>query len=200
MTERNVPFLLNAAPAKTDAWTDRMLWRLAGYFRRRRFSGFDRFLSGIESIVDFGGTTDIWVMLDRRNVVLLNIDEQQVPAGFVVMKGDARKTSFPDKSFDLAFSNSTIEHVGTWEEAGIRSRTMPGGQARVLPDAGAALLLRAPLFHAFRRLAGFPAQAVLVCALFHLLWHTVEAFARAGQGFSVPSAPAELLRDAATVP
>ena len=68
MTERNVPFLLNAAPAKTDAWTDRILWRLAGYFRRRRFSGFDRFLSGIESIVDFGGTTDIWVMLDRRNV------------------------------------------------------------------------------------------------------------------------------------
>jgi len=116
MTERNVPFLLNAAPAKTDAWTDRILWRLAGYFRRRRFSGFDRFLSGIESIVDFGGTTDIWVMLDRRNVVLLNIDEQQVPAGFVVMKGDARKTSFPDKSFDLAFSNSTIEHVGTWED------------------------------------------------------------------------------------
>lgn len=29
----------------------------------------------------------------------------------MAMKGDARKTSFPDKSFDLLFANSTIEHV-----------------------------------------------------------------------------------------
>ena len=116
MCERNVPFLLNGAPAKTDSRTDRLLWTLAGYFRRRRFIGFDRFLSGIESIIDFGGTPDIWLSVGRSNVVLLNIDEQQVPAGFVVMKGDARKTAFPDNSFDLAFSNSTIEHVGTWED------------------------------------------------------------------------------------
>ena len=115
MAERNVPFLLNGA-AKADTWTDRILWKLAGYFRRRRFSGFDQFLSGVESIVDFGGTPDIWLNVGRRNVVLLNIDDQQVPTGFVAMKGDARKTQFPDRSFDLAFSNSTIEHVGTWED------------------------------------------------------------------------------------
>jgi hypothetical protein len=47
MSERNVP--------KTDTWADRFLWKLACYFRRRRFSGFDRFLSGIDSIIDFGG-------------------------------------------------------------------------------------------------------------------------------------------------
>jgi len=116
MSERNVPFLLNAAQAQADTWADRFLWTLARYFRRRRFSGFHRFLSGVESIVDFGGTPEIWLNLGPRNVVLLNIDEQQVPTGFVTMKGDARKTSFPDKSFDLAFSNSTIEHVGTWQD------------------------------------------------------------------------------------
>ncbi|MBV9623919.1 MAG: methyltransferase domain-containing protein [Acidobacteria bacterium] len=116
MGERNVPFLLNGAPVKSDTWSDRLLWKLAGYFRRQRFSAFGHFLTGVESIVDFGGTPEIWLSLDRRNVVLLNIDEQKVPAGFVVMKGDARKTSFPDKSFDLAFSNSTIEHVGTWQD------------------------------------------------------------------------------------
>jgi hypothetical protein len=55
MSERNVPFLLNGASAKNDSWFDRFLWTLAGYFRRRRFSGFDQFLSGIETIVDFGG-------------------------------------------------------------------------------------------------------------------------------------------------
>ncbi len=114
MSDRNVPFLLNAAPSKADTWADRLLWTLAGYFRRRRFSGFDRFLSGIESTIDFGGTPDIWLSVGWRNVVLLNIDEQQAPEGFVAMKGDARKTFFPDKSFDLAFSNSTIEHVGSW--------------------------------------------------------------------------------------
>ena len=94
MSERNVPFLLNAAPPKADTWTDRLLWSLSGYFRRRRFSGFDRFLSGIESVIDFGGTPDIWLSVGRLNVVLLNIDEQKVPSGFRSMKGDARKTVF----------------------------------------------------------------------------------------------------------
>lgn len=116
MSERNVPFLLNGAPGQADTWSDRLLWRLAGYFRRRRFSGFGRFCAGLESIVDFGGTPEIWLRVGRGKVVLLNIDEQQVPAGFVAAKGDARKTTFADKSFDLAFSNSTIEHVGTWED------------------------------------------------------------------------------------
>ncbi len=116
MSERNVPFLLETAAVKKDTWSDRVLWALARYFRRRRFSSFHEFLRGVDSIVDFGGTPEIWLNVDRENVVLLNIDEQPVPPGFVSMKGDARRTDFPDKSFDLAFSNSTIEHVGTWED------------------------------------------------------------------------------------
>jgi hypothetical protein len=116
MSERNVPFLLNASRVKADTWTDRILWQIAAYFRRHRFGSFTEFLSGIKTIVDFGGTPDIWLNIGRSNVVLLNIDQQQVPDGFVVMKGDARETSFPDDAFDLAFSNSTIEHVGTWED------------------------------------------------------------------------------------
>lgn len=116
MSERNVPFLLHGAAATADTWTDRLLWRLSAYFRRCRFSGFSQFLAGVESIIDFGGTPDIWLSLGRYDVTLLNIGEQQAPPGFVPMKGDARKTSFADKSFDLAFSNSTIEHVGAWED------------------------------------------------------------------------------------
>ena len=116
MSDRNVPFLLNGAAAQADTWSDRFLWTLARHFRRRRFSGFDRFLSGIETIIDFGGTPEIWLSVGRQNVMLLNIDEQQVPQGFQAMKGDARNTPFLDRSFDLAFSNSTIEHVGTWED------------------------------------------------------------------------------------
>ena len=116
MSERNVPFLLNAAPAQPDTWADRILLGLAGRFRRRRFRDFDRFLCGVESIIDFGGTPAIWLSVGRHDVVLLNIDQQEVPAGFQVMKGDGRKTAFADNSFDLAFSNSTIEHVGSWED------------------------------------------------------------------------------------
>lgn len=116
MSERNVPFLLNGTSSQADTWTDRLLWSFASYFRRRRFEGFDRFFSGVETIIDFGGTPEIWLSIHRSNVTLLNIDEQQVPSGFAALKGDARKTLFSDECFDLAFSNSTIEHVGTWED------------------------------------------------------------------------------------
>jgi hypothetical protein len=92
------------------------LWSLAGYFRRKRFADFQLFLLGVNTIVDFGGTPSIWINLGREKVVLLNLDDQPVPSGFIAVRGDARKTDFPNHSFDLAFSNSTIEHVGTWED------------------------------------------------------------------------------------
>jgi hypothetical protein len=116
MQDRNVPFMLSGSSATHSSLADRILWKTATYFRRRRFAGFRDFLAGVNSILDFGGTPAIWLAVDRHNVVLLNIDEQQAPPGFVALKGDARKTEFPDCSFDLAFSNSTIEHVGTWED------------------------------------------------------------------------------------
>ncbi len=115
-SKRNVPFLLNGAEEKGDSISDRALWTLARHFRRKRFKGFGEFLSGIQRIIDFGGTPSIWMSVGRRDVVLLNLDDQRVPPDFVVVKGDARKTSFPNRSFDLAFSNSTIEHVGSWED------------------------------------------------------------------------------------
>jgi len=114
--DRNVPFLLNAAPDTRDSWFDRLLWRCSALFRRRRFAGFNQHFPTVVNIVDFGGTPEIWEAIGRRNVVLLNIDEQPSRPGFVSVKGDARNTDFADQSFDLAFSNSVIEHVGTWED------------------------------------------------------------------------------------
>jgi Methyltransferase domain len=90
--------------------------RVARRFRRKRFKDFSAFLTGVETIIDLGGTPEIWLHLGRRGIILLNIDEQVVPPGFTTVKGNACETGFEDQSFDLAFSNSTIEHVGTFDD------------------------------------------------------------------------------------
>jgi hypothetical protein len=116
MSNRNVPFLLNASPVEPNSLPDRILWTVAKHFRKKRFSDLARVLTGVDTIIDFGGTPAIWLSMGYPKVVLLNIDEQQVPPGFVSIKGDGRRTDFANQAFDFAFSNSTIEHVGTWED------------------------------------------------------------------------------------
>ncbi len=51
-------------------------------------------------------------------ITLLNLQSQQVRnPGFVAVEGDARDLSrFEDQSFDVAFSNSVIEHVGNFDD------------------------------------------------------------------------------------
>ena len=54
MSERNVPFLLNSTQAQGDTWVDRLLGIFSRYFRRRRFSEFQKSLHDSDSIIDFG--------------------------------------------------------------------------------------------------------------------------------------------------
>jgi hypothetical protein len=78
--------------------------------------------AGTCNILDIGGKADYWLGLesiwrDRPcHITLLNLDEEPVPDHrFASLAGDGRDLSrFRDFSFDLAHSNSTIEHVGTW--------------------------------------------------------------------------------------
>jgi hypothetical protein len=50
-------------------------------------------------------------------VTVLNEDPQELEAGSDgCVIGDGRNLQFPDKSFDVAFSNSVIEHVGNWKD------------------------------------------------------------------------------------
>lgn len=96
---------------------------LANRFRRRRFRLFRALLRPLPDpvrILDVGGTEGFWEQMGAAEdpsleIVLLNIAEEAPDAGNVeAIDGDARDLSrFDDDGFDVVFSNSVIEHLGT---------------------------------------------------------------------------------------
>lgn len=99
---------------------------LATRMRRARFSLFLSLLQSVRGhleILDIGGTQAFWSLMmggdpgDAR-VTLLNIEDQPVVSDkFASAVGDARSMPrFGTKSFDVVFSNSVIEHVGSYSD------------------------------------------------------------------------------------
>jgi ubiquinone/menaquinone biosynthesis C-methylase UbiE len=119
----------NSVQIKAYYW---LLPYVSGFARRRRMEGLVRLLEirpGTR-VLDLGGSPDIW-----ENVsVPLDITILNLPGGimsheieslsartsihtFHLVEGDACNVhQFPDRSFDLVFSNSVIEHVGPEEK------------------------------------------------------------------------------------
>jgi hypothetical protein len=71
------------------------------------------------TVLDIGGTEQYWRMMDlpahpHLRVTLVNVTPSTPDlAGLEARVGDARDlATFADSSFDIAFSNSVIEHVG----------------------------------------------------------------------------------------
>jgi len=66
------------------------------------------------SLLDVGGTTDFWRggIPEGARITVVNIDPQRSLEGVLFVEGDACQLGFLDKSFDVAFSNSVIAHVG----------------------------------------------------------------------------------------
>jgi hypothetical protein len=97
---------------------------LATHFRRRRFAFFLSLLAQVErpvSILDIGGTENYWKMMnlndDRVFITLLNLTNHEVALpNMTSVAGDARAIQEGDLSFDVVFSNSVIEHVGTFQD------------------------------------------------------------------------------------
>lgn len=99
--------------------TNRNSW--AGRFRARRHGFFLGLLSDLKrpiTILDVGGTENYWQLLgvsftEGCSITLLNLEEAfSSKRDIKHIVGDARKMEFDDKSFDVVFSNSVIEHVG----------------------------------------------------------------------------------------
>jgi ubiquinone/menaquinone biosynthesis C-methylase UbiE len=66
-------------------------------------------------VLDVGGTLEIWSSAPvLPQLVMLNLPQAGEPACTYV-EGDACHLPFADGSFDLVFSNSVIEHVGSRE-------------------------------------------------------------------------------------
>jgi hypothetical protein len=94
---------------------------LAG--RRRRFEWIEKASrhSGGRAwrILDVGGTVEYWSSMPWQalapvEVVLLNVMPQATAPPFTAVVGDARDLSrYDDQSFDVAYSNSVIGHVGS---------------------------------------------------------------------------------------
>ena len=109
-----LPFSDNERP---NSWSSKL--------RRKRVAQFLELIpEGTRSlrILDVGGSEEAWqniwdARLDRSLITLLNLETKHVSGRFpmTAVIGDVTDLRrFEDREFDLCFSNSVIEHLGTW--------------------------------------------------------------------------------------
>ncbi len=97
----------------------------AARFRRRRFELFLKLVEPLPrpvSVLDVGGEQRFWEVMGLAgdasfSITLLNIAPQPVTyANLTSLSGDAADLGrFSDQQFDVVFSNSVIEHLGSFE-------------------------------------------------------------------------------------
>ena len=97
---------------------------LASSFRSKRLNLFKGFVADLPKpvkILDIGGTPEFWKNAGLNTadleITLLNLETVACTAPNIQsIAGDATNLSaFSDKSFDIAFSNSVIEHLFSFE-------------------------------------------------------------------------------------
>src|SRR5437868_3166577 len=88
------------------------------YFRSRRHQWLAEEFKDCATVIDVGGRESMWSTVGfSPRVTIVNLESADVAGGprFEYVHGDARSLEFADGCFDLAFSNSAIEHLGSHE-------------------------------------------------------------------------------------
>jgi hypothetical protein len=105
---------------QTSSW----LYSNNSFVKKWRYKRLKQFLSLVKPpnrarIIDLGGTPYMWELINHDfNVTLVNlpgtIRQTDKVRGYTYVESDATNliSLFDDKSFDIVFSNSVIEHVG----------------------------------------------------------------------------------------
>jgi hypothetical protein len=130
-------------------------------FRRRRMQAFQSSFRPGESttILDVGGTPFNWELAGiRSQLTLLNLSPPEgveaLPANYRFVEGSGTQLEFADGAFDVAFSNSVIEHLASWE----RQRAF----ASEIRRAARGLWVQTPA-------RGFPIEPHLITPFLHYL-------------------------------
>jgi Methyltransferase domain len=88
-------------------------------FRQRRMKTFSKMFSLTKQtrIIDVGGYPFNWSLIEEEpSILLVNLEREHWVAGrFEKVNGDGRCLEYKGNSFDIAYSNSVIEHVGDWQ-------------------------------------------------------------------------------------
>ena len=95
------------------------------FWRKKRFKLFLRLLkpSGSDVLLDVGGYPWYWTTQPQpvKQIDVLNVHEvswqsRRFPNHNIrTLLGDGCSLNFSDKSYDIGYSNSVIEHVGSWQ-------------------------------------------------------------------------------------
>ena len=131
------PFSLKAAAVATDQAGQQLPWspvglrrhheiiaRISRIFRRQRMENFLRCFkpSPRTRILDVGGLPRFWRDVPMESpVTIINLcplaphEADFLAANQTFVQADATKLTWKDQSFDVVFSNSVIEHLGSWE-------------------------------------------------------------------------------------
>ena len=99
----------------------------ARHFRTRRMNEFMQHyqVTPETRILDVGGRLFNWNLVSTRpRLTILNIEPPpgELPEGVEWIVADGRTLPFAERSFDICYSNSVIEHLYSWENQQVFAR------------------------------------------------------------------------------
>lgn len=136
-TPATAPFSINAATVATEQagrlpWSPRglrrhheIIARVSRIFRQRRTAEFLRRFRPTKQtrILDVGGLPRFWRGVPMEaEVTIINLgplaphESEFLTANQAFVQADATKLPWGEQFFDIVFSNSVIEHLGSWEK------------------------------------------------------------------------------------